>query len=124
MSPTQLSLRYLRKSGYVCGIAEHWFQPPGMTHGRRRDLFGFIDLVALGHGSLIAVQTTTKANARARLLKIRGVDCYSAAFELLQVPGCVIHIHGWASDPIRPARVIDVTLAELAGDPSTDPLPF
>ena len=108
-SPTQLSLRYLRKSGYQVAIAEYWFQPPGMSHGRRRDLFGFIDLVAVGHMELLMVQTTSHANARSRINKIKGEDCVAAAQEMVKVPGVQIHVHGWKRTDSKRPTIYDIT---------------
>ena len=122
LSPTQLSLRYLRKAGYQVAIAEHWFQPPGAAHGRRRDLFGFIDLVAAGHGHCVLVQTTTKHNMKARMRKVQE-DCYAPAHELLSVPGISIHFHGWTTiDQVRPSLEIWDQVEQLT-DPQRS-IPF
>ena len=105
-SPTQLSLRYLRKSGYTCSIAEHWSE-----HARRRiDLFGFVDLVAAGHSELLFIQVTSRSNVSSRVAKIMADPCLSRAIELARVPGVSILVHGWDKrDPVRPAIIRDLT---------------
>lgn len=102
LSPTQLSLRYLRSAGYSVAKAEYWFQAPGMKHGRRRDLFGFIDVCAAGHGELLLVQVTSRSNVSGRVRKITG-ECAEPAWQLLHVPGVHLHVHGWpAGETKRP----------------------
>jgi hypothetical protein len=44
----------LRKQGYECGVVERY---NSFTH-TRNDLFGFIDLIAIGEGRILAVQAT------------------------------------------------------------------
>lgn len=45
MTPTQLTLRELRRRGFQCEVVEHFvrFPPPG----HRKDLFGCIDVLAV-----------------------------------------------------------------------------
>ena len=68
MSPTQRSLAYLRKEGYVCQVVERW-NP--FAHCRQ-DLFNFIDIVCIKEGEMgvLGVQTTSTANMSARIKKI------------------------------------------------------
>ena len=68
-SPTQRSLKLLRAGGYSAAVVEHW-NP--FAH-IRQDLFNWIDIVAC-HPTppgILGVQTTTRANMNARLLKAR-----------------------------------------------------
>ena len=67
MSPTQRTLQALRKRGYVCGITEHW--NPHVQ--RRKDLFGFADLLAIKPGRIVAVQATSGTNTASRVAKIQ-----------------------------------------------------
>ena len=86
-SPTQRSLALLRKQGYRVAITEHW----NAFVKRRQDLFGFIDLLAIGE-SMIAIQTTSGTNVAARVAKILESD---AAREWIE-SGHRIIVHGWA----------------------------
>jgi hypothetical protein len=58
MTPTQRTLKYLKGEGYLCGIVEKWIpirdHPAG---GVRKDLFDFIDIIALKDGQTTAVQS-------------------------------------------------------------------
>jgi len=86
-SPTQRSLALLRKAGYTVAITEHW-----NPHARRRvDLYGFVDILAIGE-RMLAVQTTSGDNVSHRIAKIVGLP---AAREWLEA-GHRIIVHGWA----------------------------
>lgn len=66
MSPTQLTLRKWRNAGYMVQVVEHWVPQARI----RRDLFGFVDVVAVGHGETVGIQTTSAKNMSARVRKI------------------------------------------------------
>ena len=95
-TPTQRSLEYLRKQGYIVGIVEQTIhfpdkQRPGKMAMFKRDLFNIFDLVAAGPGGIIGVQTTSRSNQQSRIQKILGsreADKWLAA-------GGHIHVHGW-----------------------------
>ena len=72
MSPTQLSLKHLRESGWTTlAIVEYW-NPFARV---RKDLFGFIDILAINdEGEVLAVQTTSYTNINARCKKIAEND--------------------------------------------------
>ena len=87
-SPTQRSLRLLRKEGYVVQVVERW----NAFARKRRDLFGFLDLIGIHdeHG-IVGVQTTTAKNMAARISKIRGEPMAEAWLRA----GGKIEVHGW-----------------------------
>jgi hypothetical protein len=86
-SPTQRSLAHLRKRGYRVAIVERW-----NPHAKRRiDLFGFGDLLAIGNGEVVIVQTTTGANMAARRTKMQALDEYRECLKA----GMVVELHGW-----------------------------
>jgi hypothetical protein len=87
MSPTQLSLRELRRQGYRADVVEKWV--PGANI--RRDLFGIFDILAIGHGDTVAVQCTTLKNMRARVRKISESD----AIGDVRDAGWTVLVHGW-----------------------------
>lgn len=58
-SPTQRALAQLRKEGLVAQVVERWNAYAKI----RVDLFGIIDVVALGAGFILGVQATTRDNA-------------------------------------------------------------
>jgi len=66
MTPTRRTLEALRARGLTCGIVEKW-----NPHARiRQDLFGWIDIVAMGPEGIIGVQSTGQdfAGHRTKLL--------------------------------------------------------
>jgi hypothetical protein len=68
-SPSARSLRLLRQQGHIADVVERWL--PRIA--RKRDLFGFGDIVAVHpalSGALI-VQATTKAHVADRVAKAR-----------------------------------------------------
>ncbi len=89
-SPTQRSLKELRRLGWTCQVVERFCR----FSKRRIDLFGFIDIVAICDlsGFVMAVQSTTTAHQANRMAKI------------LQEPrartwvqsGGRIFVHGWS----------------------------
>jgi hypothetical protein len=96
MTPTQLSLRYLRSVLYVPTVVERW------AGGVRHDLFGFGDLVAIADfqtGSL-AVQTTTSSHAQDRIKKALAIP----ELRLWLKAGNGFEVHGWAKRGERGKR--------------------
>ena len=77
----------MRARGYTCAITEHW-NPWAKI---RQDLFGFVDILCLGEGEIIGVQTTSRSHMSTRAKKIREHE------NLLPVldSGIRIWIQGW-----------------------------
>lgn len=65
-SPTQLTLKKWRKAGYRCQVVEHW----NPHKKRRKDLYGCIDVLCIGNGETVGVQSTSKNNLMSRIRKI------------------------------------------------------
>lgn len=86
-SPTQRSLAWLRSREYQAAVVERWNQFAKV----RQDLFGFIDLLAIRDGEILAVQATASGVA-ARIDKIvaepRSRHWLNA--------GGLIEVHGWS----------------------------
>lgn len=103
MTPTQRSLAEMRKRGYRCAVVERW-----NPHARiRQDLFGVVDLLAIGNGETIAVQTTSGSNVASRVKKI--ADSESAPD--MRASGWRIIVHGWrkAANGRWTLREVDVS---------------
>ena len=60
ISPTSRTLEYIRSQGWKADIVER-FNPHAGKFGRRKDMFGFGDIVALGENSIIAIQSCGQA---------------------------------------------------------------
>jgi hypothetical protein len=103
VTPTQLTVRHLRAAGWpIVEVVERW-----NAHARvRHDLFGFLDVLAVGPGGVLGVQTTTATNVAARISKIADHPNVAAVREA----GIAIHVHGWAKKDGRwVLRQVDVS---------------
>jgi hypothetical protein len=92
----------LRKEGYTCEVVERW----NAFTRTRKDLFGFIDILAIRANETLAVQTTSKGNISARAKKI--ADHENVGF--VRDANWSIHIHGWEKVGNRwQVKVVDVS---------------
>jgi hypothetical protein len=67
-SPTSRTLAALRADGWIAEVVERWLP----FARRRRDLLGFIDVLALRLGDpLLAIQTTSASNHASRVAKLK-----------------------------------------------------
>lgn len=101
-SPTSRTLEHLRKAGYpLVQVVERW-----NPHARiRQDLFGIIDVVAVGE-DIVGVQATSASNVSKRIAKITE----SAALPILRKAGIRVIVHGWAKRKGRwTLREVDVS---------------
>ena len=101
MSPTQRTLAYLRGEGYLATVVEHWNQ---FAH-IRQDLFGIIDVLAVGKGITIGVQCTSYGNGATRVKKI--TDHESTPW--LREAGWQLEVHEWTKGKRGPPRIVSVT---------------
>lgn len=62
MTPTQRTLKLLDGLGYKSGIVERWIPNPAYPGGGKRiDLWGIIDIIAINNRETVAVQSTGQA---------------------------------------------------------------
>lgn len=102
-SPTQLTLKKWRNAGYMAQVVEHW-----NPHARKRkDLFGIIDVVAIGPEGTIGIQATSYANISARVRKIEDMP---ETVELLREAGWKLIVEGWRKPKTRwICREVDIS---------------
>lgn len=89
---TQLTLDRLRAEGWpMVEKVEHWspFPPPG----HRADLFGFVDVLAVGPQGTLAIQATSRGAVSERLRKAR--EERADAVVAMLAAGWRLHIWGW-----------------------------
>jgi len=77
----------LREQGYLVATVEHY----NSFTRRKHDLFGCIDLLAIGNGETLAIQVTSRSNMSARIKKIQD---NLALPEMLRSKWRII-VHGW-----------------------------
>ncbi len=93
MNLTARSMSLLRERGYTVATVEHY----NAFTKRKHDLFGCIDLLAIGNGETVAVQVTSKSNLAARRHKVEEAEAYP---EMLRSKWRVI-LHGWFKEGNR-----------------------
>jgi hypothetical protein len=87
VSPTQRTLKHLREQGYpLVQVVERW----NAFARKRIDLFGIIDVVAVGE-DIVGVQATSGSNLSARVTKITASD----ALPVLRKANIRVLVHGW-----------------------------
>jgi hypothetical protein len=77
----------MRKRGYLCAVVEKW----NHIVKRRQDLFGFVDVIAVGEREVIAIQATSGTNVSSRVRKITEHENLPA----VRRGGIRILVHGW-----------------------------
>jgi hypothetical protein len=88
-SSTKLSLDHLRSMGWIAEVVERWV--PSQNGQIRRDLWGFIDIVAIRNEVTMGVQTTTRNEMPKRIRKILASENLGA----VSAAGWLIVVHGW-----------------------------
>jgi len=88
-SPTQRTLRELRREGRIVDTAERWvINPKHPAGGFRKDLFGFIDLVVLdAEKGIVGIQSCGQS-FKAHLDKIKDSECTQYVIEWLKAGIC------------------------------------
>jgi hypothetical protein len=87
-APTERTLKKLRGEGWLAEVVERW-----IPYARvRKDLFGWIDIIAIRDGDTLAVQCTSKSNMAARVKKIRESDTIAP----VRAAGWNVWVVGWA----------------------------
>jgi hypothetical protein len=86
-SPTTRTLQRLRDDGWTAQVVETW-----NPHVRqRRDLFGIIDVLAVGPAGVLGVQTTSRGNMSSRRTKMLACEHLAAIREA----GMILELDGW-----------------------------
>ena len=90
MSPTERTLRWLRKQGYTADVVERRLPHSFVT----KDLFGCLDIVAIKAGSLgvLGLQVTSAAHWAERIAKVEA----EPRAKLFHDCGNTIWVVGWA----------------------------
>ena len=87
MTPSQRTIKHLKDQGYMVANVEHY----NAFTRRKHDLWGCIDILAIGNRETLAVQVTTKSHMANRIRKIEESE---ALPEMLRSNWRVI-VHGW-----------------------------
>lgn len=100
-TPTSRTLKLLRDEGKIVNITEHW----NSFTRQRKDLFGFIDIIALdvSEKKTWGIQCTSTGNMSARVKKIC-TECRDYALAWLEV-GNNIEVIGWSKKAVKGKRL-------------------
>jgi hypothetical protein len=107
LTPTERSLAVLRDLGFQAAVVERWTPHGGAPLGRRcvvckhqrttglrKDLFGFIDILAVGAPGTLAIQATA-SGVSDRVKKILDAEHRDALIAVLEA-GWRVEVWGWA----------------------------
>lgn len=102
-SPTERTLAWLRKDGYLAEVVEHRVPHVNVS----RDLFGFVDILALKGNVTIAIQATSASNVAPRCRKVMASPHLAA----VRMAGWNVWVLGWgiATYP----RIVDLTQGDV-----------
>jgi hypothetical protein len=118
ISPTARSLVRLRQLGFLADVCERWL--PAV--GRKRDLFGVADIVAVHPRDQIVllVQATTAAHVPDRLRRVQT----RPELAVLLAAGVAVEVWGWAQQSGRwNLRKVAVRREDLIGVEVQTPTP-
>lgn len=89
MTPTARTLEKCRELGWEAEVVERWLPFSKV----RKDLFGFIDIVAITPHGILGIQTTSRSNVSARMRKI--TEQHAATLRDWKAAGGHIEVWGW-----------------------------
>lgn len=118
MSPTQRTLKALRKEGFRVGIVERFLAFAG-KFGKRQDLFGIIDIIAITDKETIGIQSC--GNSFSAHYKELTEEKNQESYDWLSCPNRRLQIWAWRKVKkvrgqdilIWKPRIHELTLEEL-----------
>lgn len=124
MSPTELTLKLLRKQGKIPWIVEKW-NP--FAH-IRQDAYGFIDILAIGTGAIEAWQSTDDSHLAEHVTKCLSLKLITKKGKIVNGPranveawlrsGGKLFLIGWSEKgPRGEKKVMTPRVIELRMDP-------
>ena len=87
----QRTMALFESRGYKCEVVESY----NSFTKRKKDMFGILDMVAIGNEETLGIQMTSKSNMSSRIKKIQESDYF---VELLRSKWRIIVI-GWFKKP-------------------------
>lgn len=118
MSPTQRTLKVLKDRGCKAGIVERWLRYAG-SFGKRQDLFGIIDIIAISPTGVLGIQCCSGSLAEhyRKLTEEKNQESY----DWLMTPYCRLEIWSWrkllkkrgGEAKVWKPRIAEITLEDL-----------
>ena len=100
ISNTSRTLEYIRSQGWIADKVEQ-FNPYAGDFGKRKDMFYFADIVAMGENSIIAIQSCGSAFAEHHRKLMQDENAAPNVDKWLMNGGRVLLI-GWRKVKLRP----------------------
>lgn len=118
MTPTQRTLKELRKRGFKAGVVERWLRYAGQF-GKRQDLFGIIDIVAITSDVTLGVQSC--GNSFTKHYRELTEEKNQESYDWLMCPHRSLEIWAWrkmkkkrgGKAMIWQPRIVEITLRDL-----------
>ena len=104
----QLSLKLMRARGYYAETVERY----NAFTKRKNDFAGFIDILCLGDGEIVGVQTTSRGHISTRLKKIREHENLPMVLD----SGMRVVVQGWAKNKSNHWEVKEVEVKFVPDD--------
>lgn len=102
LSCNDLSMKYLESLGYLCHVVEKRIPGTFIT----KDMYGFIDILAVRPGEILGVQATSADHVAHRVNKIAEHENVGRVRE----SGMRLVVHGWKRTKLGPKlREVDVS---------------
>ena len=100
MNPDNLTVKALQEQGYIAGIVER-----RISSRVKKDLFGFIDILAIKGDVTLAVQATSRSNVSARVKKCKA----SENLDTVLAAGWHVQVWGWyEKDGASLPRIVEI----------------
>jgi len=101
MNPTNRSIKKLEEEGWIPQVVEQWIP----YAKKRRDLYGFIDILAIKDADVLAIQATTRSHVSDRVKKIEN----SKYVDAVRKCAWSIEVWGWyqTKDGDWKVRIVD-----------------
>ncbi len=121
LSPTQRTIRSLKEQGFECQIVEKW-NSFAATHGKRIDLFGIIDIIALDPvNGVLGIQSCGQAFSEH--YKKLTIEKANESLNWLRTPGTKLQLWGWRKVKLHrggkaerwAARIREITVKDIEG---------
>lgn len=87
LNPNKLTLDALRIAGWVAAPVEQWVPHTAI----RRDLFGFLDILAVKGVVTLGIQATSRGNVADRMKKVMTHENFPA----VAIAGWKVEVWGW-----------------------------
>ena len=110
---TKLTLESCRKAGWLVQVVEHWVPNRIGRGGIRRDLWGFVDVLAVqqGQAGVLGIQATSWSNRLARVRKIM-VECEYQCSVMLSA-GNRVEVWSWRKRPVGNRSLWRKTITQI-----------